>query len=165
MALPRISLQHSATALERARARPGVQALEELVVALPAVAPGSRVERLLRATQLLGGSLNGDHDDRFLRRWTAFEALVGTRDQNIVQTVARRGAWLLESTSTAREDRQRWLKELYDRRSKLSHGAVDRTRFDYDAVEFGWLSFEALERVAERTEALEIEEVYPSEAL
>jgi len=152
-------LRHDAAGLARARERSGIRALEELAITLPGVAEGSRVERVLRATQLLGRSLDGDADDRFLRRWSAMEALVGSPARNTTAEVAARAAWLLESTAT-RAGREQWLKDLYRRRSQLSHGAVDRTPFDFDAVAFGCLCFDLLERVAARTDAHDIAALY-----
>jgi hypothetical protein len=141
------------------RQRPGARALESICVALPEVTPGSRMERVLRAIQLLGRSLDGDADDRFLRRWSALEALVGSPSPKTTDTIARRAAWLLEVPS-ARPARESWLKTLYKRRSQLSHGAVDGTPFDFDAVAFGCVCFDLLEMVAAREDVADIDPLY-----
>lgn len=146
--------------LELARQRPGIAALERLAQELPAVPPGSRVERVLRAAQLLGRSMDGDADDRFLRRWMALEALINPQRDRVVEHVTRRASWLLFEPSE-RKAREKWFSDMYDRRSRLAHGDVDRTPFDFEVVEFGWLAFDALERVAALQEIAEIDGVYP----
>jgi hypothetical protein len=150
-----------ASSLERARARAGVRALEELAANMPAVPLGSRVDRVLRGAQLLGRSLDGDTDDRFLRRWSALEALTGSPRTAVTEGVVQRAAALL-SLPQERASREAWLKKLYARRSQLSHGNVDDTPFDHDAVAFGCLCFDLLEIVAARSDT-DIEAVFSSQ--
>jgi hypothetical protein len=152
-------LRADAATLSNARTRPGIGALERLAQQLPVMPGGSRVERVLRAAQLLGRSLDGDPDDRFLRRWMALEALVNAGRTRIMEQVVTRSSWLLFGPAE-RAQRERWFEQMYDRRSRLAHGSIDRTPFDFDAVEFGWLAFDALERVAALETVAEIEAVY-----
>jgi hypothetical protein len=103
-------LRFNEPGLARARMREGIRALETLSSCLPDVPLGTRVERVLRAAQLLGRSMDGDGDDRFLRRWTALEALVGSPSDNTTQEIATRAARVLEPLET-RPSRERWFKQ------------------------------------------------------
>lgn len=147
-----------AASLARVRARAGIAALELLATRLPETPAGSRVDRVLRAAQLLARSLDGSTDDRFLRRWMALEALAAPGRDDVTTQIAERAAMLLFAADE-RPARVDWFKQMYDRRSRLAHGDVDRSPFDYTAVEFGWLVFAALEAVAARSDT-DIEALY-----
>jgi hypothetical protein len=62
-------------------------------------------------------------ENQFLNLTTCLETFLGSKEEDITQTVARGVAVVLAITQEERESHWRRMKELYDHRSALSHGS------------------------------------------
>lgn len=99
--------------------------------------------RILRAATLLAESLDGQPEDRFLRRWMALEALVGREPGEVTERLSERLAVLTCDDPAERIRRKGFFRKLYGWRSDIAHGRplplLKRTSEIFKVLSFGAL--------------------------
>jgi hypothetical protein len=126
--------------------RPAMSTLARLAQE-PRRARTSMQGRIMRAATLLAESLDGQPEDRFLRRWMALEALVGREPGEVTERVSERLAVLTSDDPAERIRRKAFFRKLYGWRSDIAHGRplplLKRTSEIFKVLSFG-----AVERAA-----------------
>jgi hypothetical protein len=151
--IPQFELKYSPDDLARLRESPLSHAVA-LAASVPTEVRDDMTHRLLRAAALLVESLDGDPEDRLVRRWMAIEAMLSIEGTEITQTLAERVAVVARDAASDRADLKRVMVSSYGLRSAVAHGRTPRIE-PKNLAEVGEAAFSAWRRLAHRRRDLD----------